>query len=286
MTDLTTTPAEPRLPASQPAEPESAAITVGGPMIEIRGVSKEFLGDRSSTTTTLALDDVSLTVNEHEFITVIGPSGCGKTTLLRIVAGLIPYDAGEVLVKGKPVTGPGPDRAVVFQSFALLPWATVLENVAFGLETRGIPKAEREEQARILIKTVGLAGFEGRLPRHLSGGMQQRVGLARALAVNPDILLMDEPFGAIDEQTRRIMQEELLRIWDYRRKTVLFVTHSMEEAVLLADRVILMSPRPGRVHEIIDVPLPRPRGRDTERTREFTDIKELLWDKLRVMQTV
>ncbi len=286
MTDMTAVSTETQPPAPWPDDASLAAASHGGPMIELRGVSKEFLGDRSSTTTTHALDNISLTVNEHEFITVIGPSGCGKTTLLRIVAGLIPYDSGQVLVKGKPVTGPGPDRAVVFQSFALLPWATVLENVAFGLETRGIPRAEREEQARVLIKTVGLAGFESRLPRHLSGGMQQRVGLARALAVNPDILLMDEPFGAIDEQTRRIMQEELLRIWGYRRKTVLFVTHSMEEAVLLADRVILMSPRPGRVHEIIDVPLPRPRGRETERTREFTDIKELLWDKLRVMQTV
>ena len=283
MTDATTPAQALTAPAGQAA---SAPQGLGEPIIELKGVTKEFLADRASTQTTLALDDVSLTIREHEFVTVIGPSGCGKTTLLRIVAGLIPYDAGEVLVKGKKVTGPGPDRAVVFQSFALLPWATVLENVAFGLETRGVPKRDREEQARILIKTVGLAGFENRLPRHLSGGMQQRVGLARALAVNPDILLMDEPFGAIDEQTRRIMQEELLRIWGYRRKTVIFVTHSMEEAVFLADRVVLMSPRPGRIHEIIDVPLPRPRGRETERNQAFADVKELLWDKLRVMQTV
>jgi len=257
-----------------------------GPMIEIREVTKEFVAAGGPTGSTVALDGVNLTIAEHEFVTVIGPSGCGKTTLLRIVAGLIPQDAGEVLVRGKVVTGPGPDRAMVFQSFALLPWATVLQNVAFGLETRGVAKAEREETARALIKTVGLQGFEARLPRHLSGGMQQRVGLARALAVDPDVLLMDEPFGAIDEQTRRIMQEELLRIWGYRRKTVMFVTHSMEEAVFLADRVVLMSPRPGRIQEIIDVPLPRPRGRDTERSREFTEVKEILWDKLRVMQTV
>jgi ABC-type nitrate/sulfonate/bicarbonate transport system ATPase subunit len=255
-------------------------------MIQIRNVTKEFQGDRTSSGSTLALVDVNLDVRENEFLTVIGPSGCGKTTLLRIVAGLIPYDKGEVLVRGQAVTGPGPDRAVVFQSFALLPWANVLENVAFGLEARGVPRQEREEAAMGLIRTVGLQGFEKRLPRHLSGGMQQRVGLARALVVNPDILLMDEPFGSIDEQTRRIMQEELLRIWEGQRKTVLFVTHSMEEAVFLADRIVLMSPRPGRIQEIIDVPLPRPRGRDTERSPEFTEVKEVLWDKLKVMQTV
>ena len=275
--------------ASGPATPQPAASRPPGPgrpIIEIRNLTKEFIADAAAGGSTLALDSVDLSINPSEFISVIGPRGCGKTTLLRIVAGLIPYDSGEVLVSGKPVTGPGPDRAMVFQSFALLPWASVLENVAFGLETRGVGRKEREEMAQRLIKTVGLQGFEKRLPRHLSGGMQQRVGLARALAVDPDVLLMDEPFGAIDEQTRRIMQEELLRIWEYRRKTVMFVTHSMEEAVFLADRIVLMSPRPGRIQEIIDVPLPRPRGRDTERSREFTDVKEQLWDKLRVMQTV
>ena len=256
------------------------------PMLEIRGLSKVFGGDRSRGGSTLALQDVNLAIHENEFVTVIGPSGCGKTTLLRILAGLIPHDQGEVLVRSNPVYGPGRDRAVVFQGFALLPWATVLENVGFGLEARGIGRSERDAISMRLIKMVGLEGFERRFPRQLSGGMQQRVGLARALAVDPEVLLMDEPFGALDEQTRRLLQEELLGIWEDQRKTVLFVTHSMEEAVFLADRVILMSPRPGRIQEIIDVPLPRPRGRETERYPEFTEVKEILWDKLRVMQTV
>jgi NitT/TauT family transport system ATP-binding protein len=254
-------------------------------MITIRNLSKEFVAEDGHERGTLALDSVSLDVGDSEFLTVIGPSGCGKTTLLRVIGGLIAYDAGEVAIDGKPVRGPGPDRAVVFQGFALLPWADVLSNVAFGLEMRGAPKAAREERAKELINLVGLAGFESRLPRHLSGGMQQRVGLARALAVDPKILLMDEPFGALDEQTRRLLQEELLHIWEQQRKTVVFITHSMEEAVLLGDRVALMSPRPGRIQEVIEVPLPRPRGRETEKSPAFTEIKEYLWDRLRSMHS-
>jgi NitT/TauT family transport system ATP-binding protein len=175
---------------------------------------------------------------------------------------------------------------VVFQNFALLPWADVLTNVAFGLEIRGSPKSDCEGTAMRLVKLVGLEGFERRLPKELSGGMQQRVGLARALAVNPQILLMDEPFGALDEQTRRLLQEQLLRIWDRERKTVVFITHSMEEAVLLGDRVMLMTPRPGRVKEIIDVPLKRPRGQETEKSTTFVEIKEYLWENLRSMQVL
>ncbi|HXT87741.1 MAG TPA: ABC transporter ATP-binding protein [Trebonia sp.] len=252
-------------------------------MIEIRGLTKEYSGRGREAAGVLALDDINLKIRDHEFITIIGPSGCGKTTLLKIIAGLADFGSGQVLVDGKPVTGPGPDRAVVFQGFALMPWADVLHNVTFGLELRGVPKARRTEIAMELLTMVGLEGFARRLPKELSGGMQQRVGIARALAVNPATLLMDEPFGALDEQARRLLQEELLRIWERDRKTVVFVTHSMEEAVLLADRVILMTPRPGTIKEIVDVNLPRPRGRDIEKTPEFTALKEYIWDRLREM---
>ena len=255
-------------------------------MIQIRGLSKEFLGRDGEGAGVLAIDSLNFEVRDNEFLTIIGPSGCGKTTLLRIIAGLIPFDDGEVRIDDKPVTGPGPDRAVVFQNFALMPWANVLTNIAFGLEIRGTPKAEYEDTARRLVRLVGLEGFERRLPKELSGGMQQRVGLARALAVNPRILLMDEPFGALDEQTRRLLQEQLLRIWEKERKTVIFITHSMEEAVFLGDRVMLMTPRPGRVKEIIDVPLKRPRGQETEKSTTFTEIKEYLWENLRSMQVL
>ncbi|MGI5193159.1 ABC transporter ATP-binding protein [Streptomyces sp. CA-288835] len=253
-------------------------------MIEIRGVTKTFTGREGSEVH--ALKDVNLTVGDNEFLTVLGPSGCGKTTLLRAIAGLIDWDDGDIVVDGEPVRRPGPDRAMVFQNFALLPWATVLDNVAFGLELRGESRAVRHAKARELIELVGLGGFESRLPGELSGGMQQRVGLARALAVEPNVLLMDEPFGALDEQTRRILQEELLSIWERRRLTVVFITHSMEEAVLLGDRVVLMSPRPGRIAEIVPIDIPRPRSADVgglEQSPEFTAITSRLWESLRTM---
>jgi NitT/TauT family transport system ATP-binding protein len=253
-------------------------------MIRVRGLSKQFGTSDHENERVLALNDINFIVQENEFITIIGPSGCGKTTLLRIIAGLIPYDEGEVTINGRLVTGPGPDRAVVFQNFALMPWADVLANVTFGLEVRHTPKSECKAKAKELIKLVGLEGFEQRLPKELSGGMQQRVGLARALAVNPQILLMDEPFGSLDEQTRRLLQEELLRIWEHERKTVVFITHSMDEAVMLGDRVMLMTPRPGRVKEMIDIPLRRPRWRELEKSTAFIDIKEYLWDNLKTMQ--
>jgi NitT/TauT family transport system ATP-binding protein len=261
----------------------SSRARVGG-LIVVEHLNKSFAGRDGSDDGVVAMRDLCLEIRDHEFVTVIGPSGCGKTTLLRIVAGLETADSGQVLIDGKQVTGPGPERAMVFQSFALLPWATVLDNVTFGAELRGIPKEERERRARQLIQQVGLAGFERRLPKQLSGGMQQRVGLARALAVDPQVLLMDEPFGSLDEQTRRLLQEQLIRIWEGNRKTVLFITHSMEEAVLLADRLVLLSPRPGRVEEIIDVPLPRPRGPETEKSPLFIEIKEHVWSRLRAMQ--
>jgi ABC-type nitrate/sulfonate/bicarbonate transport system ATPase subunit len=253
-------------------------------MIRVRGLSKEFTTFDNGGGGVLALSSIDFEVRDNEFITVIGPSGCGKTTLLRIIAGLIPYDQGEVTIDGRPVTGPGPERAVVFQNFALMPWADIMTNVSFGLEIRGTPKEQCRATAKELIKLVGLEGFERRLPKELSGGMQQRVGLARALAVNPQILLMDEPFGALDEQTRRLLQEELLSLWERERKTVVFITHSMDEAVMLGDRVMLMTPRPGRVKEMIDIPLKRPRSREVEKSSTFLEVKEYLWENLRAMQ--
>jgi NitT/TauT family transport system ATP-binding protein len=256
-------------------------------VIEIESLSKTFPA-RGKDAPVQAINDLSLTIRDGEFLTVLGPSGCGKTTLLRIMAGLEGWDGGSINIDGKGLNGPGPDRAMVFQSFALLPWATILQNVAFGLDLRGVPKKTREERAHQLIDMVGLKGFENRLPGQLSGGMQQRVGLARALAVDPEILLMDEPFGALDEQTRRLLQEELLGIWEQSRKTVLFITHSMEEAVLLGDRIVLMSPRPGRIVDIVDVPLERPRAAavdSIEGSPEFAEITSDLWRRLREMQT-
>lgn len=253
-------------------------------MIEITGLSKTFVGQDGSRVE--ALGGVDLAVRDNEFLTVLGPSGCGKTTMLKMIAGLQHWDAGEITISGTPVRGPGPDRSMVFQNFALLPWATVVDNVAFGLRMRNVPKKERTERARELITRVGLEGFEEKRPGELSGGMQQRVGIARALAVEPEVLLMDEPFGAVDEQTRRLLQEELLEIWEANRLTVVFVTHSMEEAVLLGDRVVLMSARPGQIAEIVDVPMQRPRSSgvsNVERSPEFAEITGYLWDRLRDM---
>jgi NitT/TauT family transport system ATP-binding protein len=250
-------------------------------IIEIRGVSKTFRGRRGDVH---ALRDVDLDIYANEFITVLGPSGCGKTTLLRLIAGLTKPDAGELVLDGKRITGPGPDRSMVFQDFALMPWATVLKNVAFGLELRGVAKAERMERAMEFVRMVGLEGFAKAYPHELSGGMQQRVCIARALAVDPTVLLLDEPFSALDEQTRRLLQEQLLQVWEARRKTVVFVTHSIEEAVLLGDRVVLMSARPGRVSRAVPVSLNRPRFESVdspEGSEEFMAVSRELWQSLR-----
>jgi len=252
-------------------------------MIELRGCRKVY-PSQNGQAPLVALDGVDLTIHPREFVCLLGPSGCGKTTLLKAIAGLVPLDEGEVRIEDQPITGPGPDRALVFQDFALLPWADVLTNVAFGLELRGEAKGAREHTARELIGTVGLAGFEHHYPRQLSGGMQQRVGLARALAVDPEILLMDEPFGAVDAQTRRLLQEDLLQVLDRTPKTVVFVTHSMEEAVRLGDRVVLMTPRPGRIQTIVEVGFPRPRPADLDGHPHFAELKELLWQQLKEMQ--
>jgi NitT/TauT family transport system ATP-binding protein len=229
-----------------------------------------------------ALKDINLALPRGELSTFLGPSGCGKTTLLKVIAGLISPSDGEVWVKGNKVSGPGPERAFVFQDFALLPWASVMRNVAFGLELRGVPKDERDEIARRHIAEVGLCGFESRYPHQLSGGMKQRVGLARALAINADIVLMDEPFSSVDEQTRRKFQEELLDLLKINNKTVIFVTHSIEEAAYLSDQIVLLSQRPGTVLRLIRPNIERGRGPDEiRRDQRYLDVVDDIWKLLR-----
>jgi len=225
--------------------------------IEVRAVTKSWI---TRDQPVAALDDVSLTVAPHEFLTVLGPSGCGKSTLLSIIGGLVPPDRGEVRIAGEPATRPDPRRvAMAFQDPGLFPWRTALENVEFGLELQRVPPGRRREIARGLLEPVGLRGFEHRYPRELSGGMKQRVAIARALALDSPILLMDEPFGALDEQTRLLMGEWLLDIWARTKKTVVFVTHSLQEAILLSQRIVVMTSRPGRIKASFDVTLPDPR---------------------------
>jgi len=243
--------------------------------VSVSNVSKNY-GDVE------ALKDLSLEFPKGQLTSLLGPSGCGKTTLLKIIAGLLEPTAGEILVDGKPVDGPGPDRAFVFQDFALLPWASVIRNVAFGLELRGVPTSEREAIAEKYINNVGLTGFEKSFPHELSGGMRQRVGLARALSVDADVLLMDEPFSAVDEQTRRKFQEDLLSLVADESKTFIFVTHSIEEAVYVSDQIAILLPRPSRVSDII-----RPTGlREKDmltirRDPEYLDIVDEIWASLR-----
>ena len=245
-------------------------------IVKVEGIGKTYPGGVE------ALRNVSLAFPRGKLSTLLGPSGCGKTTLLKIIAGLIPHNAGEVRVNGKKIQGPGPERAFVFQDFALMPWATVLRNVAFGLELRGDPRAQREATARRYIAEVGLSGFEASHPNQLSGGMRQRVGLARALAVDSDIILMDEPFSSVDEQTRRKFQEDLLDLLRHRRKTVIFVTHSIEEAAYLSDQIALLSPRPGTVSRIIRPNVDRGRSADEiRRDRNYLDTVDEIWQILK-----
>jgi NitT/TauT family transport system ATP-binding protein len=220
------------------------------PQIVIEGVKHTYRPPRGRAV--LALDEVSLDVREREFLALLGPSGCGKSTLLYLIGGFLPIEAGTITVEGKPVTAPGPDRGIVFQNFALFPWKSVRDNILYGLERQGMPRAEREQRAQAFIDLVGLKGFEDSFPSQLSGGMKQRTALARTLAFDPQILLMDEPFGALDAQTRSLMQAELLDIWQRTPKTVIFVTHDVQEAVFLADRVAVMSARPGRIKTIVE----------------------------------
>jgi NitT/TauT family transport system ATP-binding protein len=224
-----------------------------------------------------ALQDITVGVERGEFIAVVGPSGCGKTTFLRIVAGLEPATSGTILLDGKPLAGPGHNRGFVFQNDSLLPWRTVLANALIGPEVAGRVGAAERQRTLDLLKLVGLGGFESYYPRQLSGGMRQRVNLARALAIDPEVLLMDEPFASLDAQTREIMQTELLRIWEEGRKTVLFVTHQIDEAVFLADRVLVFARRPGRLQESVAIDLPRPRTLAMKRTPEFVRLVDHIW---------
>jgi len=254
----------------------NATMETGTAAVRVRSVSMIYPGPVH------ALQDIDLDFSAGQLTSLLGPSGCGKTTLLKIIAGLLTPASGTVMVNGKKVEGPGPERAFVFQDFALLPWATVLRNVAFGLELRGVPTSEREAVAEKYIGEVGLRGFERKYPHELSGGMRQRVGLARALSVKADVLLMDEPFSAVDEQTRRKFQEDLLQLVTVEKRTFLFVTHSIEEAVYLSDRIVLLSPRPGKVWKIIEPDMSRELSPDQIRREPgYLDTVESIWQNLK-----
>ena len=246
------------------------------PIVQVKSIKKVYPGGVE------ALSDISLDFPTGKLTTLLGPSGCGKTTLLKIIAGLLQPSSGEVLVDGRPITGPGPERAFVFQDFALMPWATVIRNAAFGLELAGVNRSEREAVAEKYLNTVGLKGFENKYPHELSGGMRQRVGLARALAVNAKVLLMDEPFSAVDEQTRRKFQEDMISLVKDEKKTFIFVTHSIEEAVYVSDRIVLLHRRPSRVSQIIEPQISR--NLDPEMIRrqpEYLDAVENIWQSLK-----
>jgi NitT/TauT family transport system ATP-binding protein len=248
-----------------------AAVT---PKIALRDVRKTFaLGNEEF----VALDGISLDIADNEFVTAVGPSGCGKSTLMNILAGLEQPSAGEALVDGRPVAGPGPERGVIFQQYALFPWLTVRQNVEFGLRTARVAKAERHERAEYFIRMVGLEQFADALPKMLSGGMKQRCAIARAYAVNPSILLMDEPFGALDALTRVKLQEQLLETWNREKRTVMFITHDVDEAVFLSNRVIVMAARPGRIYDVIDVNLPYPRNEEVRLSPEFGELRNRVW---------
>ncbi len=252
--------------------------------IQGRDVSLTFRPQNRAPMRALAGFDID--VEEGEFLSIVGPSGCGKTTFLNILLGLIKPDSGEVSVHGRRISGPGSDRAMVFQEFGLLPWRTVRHNIELGLELKKVPRDKRHAVADRLIALVGLSGFETHYPHELSGGMKQRVGLARALATDPEVLLMDEPFAALDAQTRDLMQVELLRIWREAKKTVLFVTHQIDEAIYLSDRVMVMSKRPGRAKRIFAIRLPRPRLYEMRMTPQFNDLKLEIWNTLKDEITV
>ncbi len=250
-------------------------------ILDVRAVSRSFVSS-SGGAPTIALQATDLAVAENDFITILGPSGCGKSTLLRIVAGLDHPTGGEVQLDGRRIVGPGADRGMVFQSYTLFPWLTVRDNVCFGLRERGLARADQTEIAASWLAKVGLEGFEQHYPKQLSGGMQQRVAIARALANNPRILLMDEPFGALDHQTRELMQELLLGIWEAERKTVLFVTHDIDEAVFMGSRVVVMSARPGRIKLDRAVPMAHPRHYSIKTTPAFSELKAELTEQVRV----
>lgn len=254
--------------------PQNGDSGITDAKISIRSVTKTF---SLKSEEFVALDRVSLDIADNEFITVVGPSGCGKSTLMNILAGLETCTSGEAIVDGRAVSGPGPDRGVIFQQYALFPWLTVRQNVEFGLKTARVPTAERRERAQHFIQMVGLEQFADALPKMLSGGMKQRCAIARAYAVDPSILLMDEPFGALDALTRVKLQEQLLDTWSQEKRTVMFITHDVDEAVFLANRVIVMAARPGRIFDIIDVDLPYPRTEDVRLSPKFGELRNRVW---------
>jgi NitT/TauT family transport system ATP-binding protein len=249
-----------------------------GSQIVIEGVSH--LYRPPSGHPVLALEDVSLEVRSREFLALLGPSGCGKSTLLYLIGGFLPAERGRILLDGVPIAGPGPDRGIVFQHFALFPWKTVRANVRYGLEKMGLAREERETRTQSFINLVGLIGFEDRYPSQLSGGMKQRTAIARTLAIDPKILLMDEPFGALDAQTRHLMQGELLGIWRRTPKTVIFVTHDVQEAVYLADRVAVMTARPGRIKTVVDIALDKS-DPHIAKSKAFIDTVDSIWELVR-----
>ncbi len=260
--------------AASTIRPATASRAAGAePRVRVRGLGKRY-------GTLEVFRNIDFDVGEREIVAIVGPSGCGKTTLLRCIDGLLPFDAGEVMVGQQRVTEPIAGVAMVFQHFGLFPWKTVYENVAYGLRMAGAPKAEIERKVPEFIQLVGLSGFEKAFPYQMSGGMQQRCGLARALAIEPNVLLMDEPFAAVDAQTREILQFELLRIWQERPTAMVFVTHSIEEAVLLGHRVIVLKGRPSSIHETIAIDLPHPRTRETLREPRFAELREQVWGTL------
>lgn len=245
--------------------------------VKIDNVVKKYSGRNGEM---VALNGVSLDIHENEFVCVVGPSGCGKSTLLNIIAGLHEPTSGQVLVDGQAVSGPGPDRGVVFQQYALFPWLTVQKNVEFGLKLQGMSQDKAEQEAKKYIKMVDLEQFAQSYPKELSGGMKQRVAIARAYAINPKVLLMDEPFGALDAQTRTQLQTELLKTWEKEQKTCFFITHDVEEAIILAQRVIIMSARPGRIKEVVEINIPYPRTQETKMGKEFLDLKNHIWSQV------
>ena len=248
------------------------------PALEVAGLRKAYARDDRVIP---VLDFERLSVADGEFVTVVGPSGCGKTTLLHILGGFVPADAGEIRVRGREVVAPGPDRGMVFQEFALFPWRTVAGNVGWGLEIQGASAAERSATVDRYLDLTGLGEFRNHLPGELSGGMKQRVALARVLAFDPEVLLMDEPFGSLDAQTRESMQEELTRIWERTGKTIVFVTHDIEEAVYLGDRVVVLTARPARVREEVVIDLPRPRALAVRKSVAFLESRNYIWDLIR-----
>jgi NitT/TauT family transport system ATP-binding protein len=276
------TPMTARIPAPTPAPAKpvdvpaasAAPAGTGAAKIAFRAATKTYPVKDGTFT---ALSPVTLDIADREFVTVVGPSGCGKSTLLNLAAGLTEPSAGEVLVDGVPVTGPGPERGVIFQQYALFPWLTVRGNVEFGLKLASVPRAERRRRAEHAIDLVGLGDFADALPKTLSGGMKQRCAIARAYAVDPEVLLMDEPFGALDALTRIQLQDSLLETWSRERRTVVFVTHDVDEAVYLARRVIVMATRPGRVHSVVDVDLPYPRTEEIRLSADFARIRNAVW---------